>query len=171
MRIHLNISDNMSKADELSILQKLLDAFADHPTNYLTSLFRRRLVDWAETQMMDDFPCDVMANWDYVKEQLRLAEEALRKVESAAKSDKAAMVEVVEVIENLERTVAGKIDTIAEMELEIEGMRKCLKTTSTENEEIIGMMDAAVVRSEGLEREIVALKARLYDAGVAKEKK
>lgn len=167
MRICLTITNDMSKAEELLILQKLREAFKANSDNYLTNFFSVPLLTWAETQMKNDFPCDVMEGWDAVEARLRSAEDAVNKAASEAKSNR----EIAEKV--AEKTVVdlqNKDEQLASLDWLKNNLDRLLQESVAENGEVSEMMDAAVVRSEGLEREIIALKARLYDAGVAREK-
>lgn len=165
MKICLDIKDGMAKVAEIAILQKLHDAFKANPNNYLVNFFSKNLLTWAEGQLKNDFPCDVMENWEWTEAQLRLAEEAVRKIASVAKVEKDLSMTA---IDSLERTVLAKTETIADMEIEIANLNRLLQAFTAENGEITEMNVAVAARVGILEMEIVALKARLYDAGIAK---
>lgn len=79
-RIMLDIGDNMSREEELAILDKLVDVFTAHPNNYLASLFTVDLRNWTANQVKVDFPPNVMESMEALIEESMSSGEELSKL-------------------------------------------------------------------------------------------
>jgi len=91
MEIRIRLEDDMNKAHEIAILDKLQATFEKVPNNYLPTLFSSAFVGWASNRIKDDFPLDVMEYiQDFDKDQQiaqlteELTAEMERKVEVSA---------------------------------------------------------------------------------------
>ena len=57
--LRIKIANDMSKEEEIGIVNKLRDAFVEHPDNYLAHFFSGELVDWMIREIGNDFGCDL----------------------------------------------------------------------------------------------------------------
>lgn len=165
MKICLDIKDDMSKAEELAIMQKLHDAFKANPNNYLTSLFSNWLLAWVETQVKNDSHCDVMEYREAAEKEVIKVSDALRKAEAEVKSGKEILKKVEEkAVVDLQ----NKEEQLADLEMDLADMERLLQESVAKNGEITEMNEAVADKAEGLEMQIIGLKAKLYDAGVVR---
>jgi len=70
-RFMLDISNDMGKAAEIEIIEKLQRIYKNHPDNYLASLFSNTLTGWVTKQIKDDMvsSIDEYLNGDFVWSQ------------------------------------------------------------------------------------------------------
>ena len=57
--LRIKIANDMSKEEEIGIVNKLRDAFVEHPDNYLAHFFSGELVDWMIREIGNDSGCDL----------------------------------------------------------------------------------------------------------------
>lgn len=70
----LKVSDDMSKAEEVQVLEKLEKFFRVNPNNYLAGLFKTDFSIWAARRMADDFTLDVMEYVNDLSKEQEIAE-------------------------------------------------------------------------------------------------
>jgi len=137
MQIRLNFKEDLSKAKEVEMLEKLFKTCQTFPNNYLASLFTQEFVSWCAWRIKDDFPLDVM---EYINYDPESDVEAL-KSSIAQKSQDA---------QRLFDDCQKKQQTITEQGIELEGLRAELEALSN-------------TEADYLREENIQLKARLFD--------
>jgi hypothetical protein len=147
MGIRLDITNDMSKQEEIKILDKLRDAFMENPDNYLASLFTNDFVGWCTNRIRDDFPLDayeqIKPEWDdeWDKERTKLENEV------SNLKDK---------LTNCERNYGVELEENDRLNKVVDEIKSDLYAAESER-------DMATVEKETCEQEIIKLKARLYD--------
>ena len=63
--IRIKVEDDMSKAEETKILEKITSIFKEHPNNYLSSMFSDDLCTWASNQIREDMSLNV---YEYIQD-------------------------------------------------------------------------------------------------------
>jgi hypothetical protein len=152
MGIRLDIVNDMSKAEEIKVLDKLRDAFMAHPDNYLASLFTNDFVGWCTNRIRDDFPLDAYEamDWDNEKEELK----------REATDQKLAAEALNELLKEADARVDENMETFQTKISELKDLNNSLsEQLFSERNKSQRLMDA----SEAMELEIVKLKAKLYD--------
>jgi len=145
MEIKLKIENDMSKAEEIEILNKLGNIYSMHPDNYLTILFSNHFINWATENIKNDFPVDPM---EYItayskREWEKEIKDLKEKLEEAQKG----IIEIKEVAHN----ATVQVEYYKEEQYNYE----CL-------------VNERNIKIDELENHIVNLKAKLYDLLVNK---
>jgi hypothetical protein len=155
MGIRLDITDDMSKAEEIKILDKLRDEFQKCPDNYLASLFTNSFCQWAENRIKDDFPIDVM---EYIDD--RSNEEEIQQLRGQVQNEIANR----NALDELLKQVGAKTEESTERFQEeiIEWRRRATEQSDQLFDERAKVQERDEL-ADALELEIVKLKAKLYD--------
>jgi len=140
MEIRLKIENNMSKAEERAILEKLRDAFAQNDDNYLAPLFTREFTNWACQRIQDDILVNPM---EYI----------------TAYSEKEWEKEIKDLKEKLEEAQQGVI----EMNEVAHNATESANYLQEEKYKFEDLIFAKNIKIDELENCIVNLKAKLYD--------
>ena len=144
MGIRLDITNDMAKADEIKILDKLTKCFVENPDNYLASLFTAEFLGWAQNHIRDDFPVNVM---EYINDYSKDKEiKDLRDAADKANAYSALLLKV-------QKEATDRIDFLNEE----------LGTRTRELEKAHKECLNAGTEALSLEDENTRLKARLYD--------
>jgi polyhydroxyalkanoate synthesis regulator phasin len=148
-RFMIEVEDGMSKEMEAKVLDKLYEAFAGTDT-YLEQLFTAPFVSWVNTKIRDDIFPEVM---QYVHQDRYNGE-----IDRLAK-----------LVDDAEITNQANINLIHRLERDVDGLTK----ENQQYEAAIPDYDSEIAEKrgiiDGLEQEIVELKAKLYDE-MTKEK-
>jgi hypothetical protein len=147
MGIRLDIEDDMGKAQEIKLLEKIMGEFRKHTDNYLTQLFTRDFVQWASNQIQNDAYVDVM--------QYIMPEPDQEKIQLEKKCN-VLQNTVNQWQEKFEETGNYYQKTIADLRNKVDDI-----FLSSENDcKIINELRIEIDKSE---LENVRLKAKLYD--------
>jgi len=131
MEIRLKIEDNMNKAEEIDILEKLRDTYTNHPDNYLATLFSDKFVNWASKRIRNDFPVDSM---EYIKaHEQDDQKEKINKLEERLEEAQQGIIEINEVAHNATESTRYykeeqyKLENIInEKEIKINELKNCI---------------------------------------------
>ena len=140
MEIRLKIENDMSKAEEIEILDKLGNIYSIHPDNYLATLFSNQFINWATENIKNDFPVDPM---EYI----------------TAYSKREWEKEIKDLKEKLEEAQQGIIE-INEVAHNSTESANYFQEEKYKLENLISKKDSQI---DELENCIVNLKAKLYD--------
>ena len=143
MGIRLDITDDMAKADEIKILEKLEDSFKQNPDNYLAALFTAPFTFWASQRIKDDILVDVM---EYINHDQTEETRCLRKEVDLQKSNC--------------RAITALYDKNQE---ELEGFRRRYLELSQDKTNWLEDNDKLQNSLSDANDKIIELKARLYD--------
>ena len=144
MGSRLDIYNDMAKADEIKILDKLTKCFVENPDNYLASLFTAEFLGWVQNRIRDDFPVNVMEYInDYSKdEEIKNLQDAVDKADGAGNDLRKGLKEATDRIDFLNE----------ELEMRTRELEEA-------NKDCLGIGTEAL----SLEDENTHLKAHLYD--------
>ena len=152
--IRLKVENDMAKAEEIAILEKLSNVFSG-TGNYLTSLFTTDFVGWATNMIKNDFPVNVM---EYINDH---------------EKDK-----IIGDLQNIARTLELEMDKIKIDKLDLvkenEKLRDRISECYTEisrlgrdyEKEHNRMVDEVMQAQEEGNRhlsEVIKLKSKIYD--------
>jgi len=165
--VRLDIRSDMGKAEEIEILRKLAVAIERAGDTYLSSLFREELIDWVQTQINGDFPPDLWRAYAGLRDDVvrleRGREDLANAVEVRLQAVKRALRRSVVRIRKMghrERRLSRSID-FHNAELRTERKRvndECAQKLNLQKE-----LDEANEEKARLERELIRLKAGMYD--------
>jgi len=155
MKIQLDIKDNMSKADEISIIEKISDTLkkvdngSKEPTNYLKCLFNESFIFWVKQQIQNDIFPEVMQYIDgyHIKEDE--LERANGKIKLLIEDNETLKAEN----EKLNDKIFDFFQRLGEVNAEHE----------KEVDEYLHELEQVKQSLEQKEEEIIRLKAKLYD--------
>ena len=151
MGIRLDIYNDMAKAEEIKILDKLTKCFVENPDNYLASLFTAEFLGWATNQIRDDIVVDVMQHInDYSKD------DEIRELKQELDSQKKVSELNAEEMDKLEGELKIAKDRIDFLRNETGKRTQDLEKAHKE-------CLAHSTQTDDLETELVKLKAKLYD--------
>ncbi|MBW2121956.1 MAG: hypothetical protein JRH07_08930 [Deltaproteobacteria bacterium] len=169
--VRLDITSDMGKAEEIAVLKKLAAAVERAGDTYLSSLFRRELVDWVVLKIQDDLLPDMWALYrdacEDMDAMIERHKEAVQEIEGRTSS----------VIWRLKRSARRMAKRILAMKAERErlwksvdeyraDLREAQDLASEEHDRSVRLEEElAAVRSERSEAEgeVLRLKARIYD--------
>jgi len=135
MEIRIKVEDNMAKAEEIKVVEKLHDAFKG-TCSYLTDFFSEGTCNWIKAQIRDDFSCDI---FPYIVE------------------------ENADEIRSLTEERDKIVDEVGRMDKQIKDLRRrenLAKEKIIEKQEEIYNLEAKLSKQHN---EIIQLKAELYD--------
>lgn len=116
----------MGKKEEIEFLEKLKDSFKAS-TNYLENLFSDKLVDWASDQIKNDFPCDIMADFEDGWEKVGRLETKINNMESfhsgERQNEHKKMEAMAQLIESQKVSITKQQDHIDAQYVEIQRLR------------------------------------------------
>jgi len=148
-KVELKIKDNMTKEEEIEIIETLCNAFSKFPNNYLAGLFSEGLLNWVKRHIKDDLSCDIHIN--FVNTTLAL-EEARGKVPPLEKR-------IEELEEHVRQLKEGKEYWKKRYEEEGERAEQVVK----ERHELIDKVVYLQSRIHQLEQDLLQAKAKFYD--------
>lgn len=166
-RIHINIPDSQTgKAEEIAILQKLVDNFAG-TQSYLASLFTVDLFNWASEQIRCDFPPNIAAHWRADSKELTKANDDLkicvRELEDQIKT-------LSNELEDHQLAIEAQKAQVIELSKECEDHRSTIFDLREQRTKSIDKWQGAETGRHLLQRrldhaylKIQTLKARLFD--------
>jgi len=141
MEIRIKAEDNMSKAEEIKVVEKLHDAFKG-TCNYLTDFFSEGTCNWLEEQIRNDFSCDIFpyieANIEEIYESGKLTEKQEMTIKEMDKQ--------IQALSKYKDSAKAEIDDLEE-------------TIYQRNQELNKQSDKIALQAQ----EIIQLKAELYD--------
>lgn len=157
-RITITLDEKMSKAEELKILQRLHEAYSARPYSglYLESLFSKRLINWSELRMRNDFPVDPMEFVDgyYVIQTEKDVEiTRLSNVKEVLHKDLASAEQRLSAMDERNIACAERIVELERMNAEKGRRIETLQSTEEAYRDEVAKMTV----------EMAMLKARLYD--------
>jgi len=152
MGIRLDIYNDMAKAEEIKILDKLTKCFVENPDNYLASLFTAEFLGWATNQIRDDIMVDVMQHInDYSKD------DEIRELKQELDSQKKVTELNAEETDKLEREIREGEDFICT------DLKPQIQILESEKHELMAEASTKLDDIHNLEQENTRLKAKLYD--------
>ncbi len=164
MEIRLKVHENMTKADELLIMEKLVSAFRKFPNEYLSDFFTPALESWLSMQIMSDFSCNLMRVYlDENKslqveiDRLHLAEQALRVDLDSYRRKLDETIQQVEILTKDREALIDERDKAQAQARVIDGEGRKLA------DEFSAAQEAWDESARDLTDEIIRLKARLFD--------
>jgi len=154
MGIRLNVKKDMSKEEEIVIIEKLQAVFEENNDNYLSSFFSPKLTGWLSNKIRDDVLCSVdyyldgSHDFENDKEVSKLRniiqdqDSTIAHQEATASANEALIKRLQEEKEDLQNQITMSIRNLDDSELN----------------------EAMLAREiESLKTEIAFLKAKLYD--------
>lgn len=146
------LNTQSTKAEEIQFLKEI--ASAAGTGSYLHSLLSTKLVGWMESQIRDDFGCDLMGNWELAEEQLT---ESTREIRALNTQLNVAHADAKKAKEEHESQI-GMIETTLHMlDTQLADMTNQWHQALDEKHEL-------KVLAQDRADEILRLKAALYDA-------
>ena len=158
-------SNDMDKAAEIKVIEKLQRIYKSYPDNYLASLFSDTFAGWATKQIQDDMVCslDKFLNGDFAwgqDNQFRILEKKIvdkdLKIEQLRRElkDAASLLEIT--CESAEKEIKLQEEQLEKAEDAIDDLGMDIDLLQRQ------MTDLITIGSEKY-TEILKLKAKLYD--------
>ncbi len=149
-KLTLHVSENMSKAEEIEVLEKLL---TNLPTDSYLYMMFNGLGPWATQQIENDFGMNVIQTMDELRAEASKAAKEVREAKEDLAKETGRFNELVDRVANLQTQLAeehraktGALTKVCEIQEEMDRMKK------HHGQEIAG-----------LEIKIMELKAQVYD--------
>jgi FtsZ-binding cell division protein ZapB len=160
MGINLAVRNDMSKEEEIAILNKLVDVFKVNPDNYLASLFTDQLSVYLQKQISQDGSTDLMeyVTGYYEKEAAVIEARNIRDLEIAELKEKNE-----EQYRQHQATVENYCDNATRDSKDIQDMMDTIRELRSDRANQINKIYAMEKGMENQDAKICALKAKLYD--------
>ena len=154
MGIRLDIQNDMAKAEEIKILEKLRDVFQENSDNYLAHLFTNEFTQWASNLIRDDIMVDAM---QYIvagpDEDNILLEKQCRDLQCQVD---ACQEKFGRVSNEYNQEINAKFD-------EVEKLKGAASQDAVRMQELVEDIKLRAEVTNSLQLEIVKLKTKLYD--------
>lgn len=156
------IENDALKAEEIEALERFANSVGSQ--TYLASLLSKKLLDWFNSRVHDDFSCDLFADYDYTTEQLATAlisvksykaevETLQAKLDYANQSAEDFKSVAAARVEELEKKIFTYATSVGEMTVRIEDLERELAFANARAKSEVAQKDDEIIR----------LKAKLYD--------
>ena len=145
------LTTNSSKEEEIQFLKEVASACGTG--SYMSSLLNSKLVDWMESQIRNDFSCDVFENWESAERQRDVNAESVRLLTQD-------LVNVNKLVQSTETEYEARVK-------HAENMQSSLGTSLTEMtnqwHQALDEKHKLKVLAADRAEEILRLKVALYD--------
>ena len=84
-KIELEVKDNMSKEEEIKIVETLCEAFSKFSNNYLAGLFNKGLLNYVRKSIKNDLHCDIHNDYAILRADFKEAQAKILSLEKRIK--------------------------------------------------------------------------------------
>lgn len=152
-----------SKADEIAILKALLEKVHGTQT-YLGSLFTKDFVMWVETAIRDDVSTDMMDHLMACQKEIGDVRATVGRLMQEAESDRKVQALAYSTLKSDKENVEAHWKAVRDRDEEvIRGLNESVVAWNRKAHDLMVRLDESEKGVERRDREILELKARLYD--------
>ena len=156
------LADNPSKQDERDFLREVAAGVPE--CSYLASLFSADMIQWVEAQIRQDVSCDLWGSFDYAVKDAAVRVNQEREQVRAAQAETGDCKRRYDALEKVLEAVRGKHE-MAEEKAQL--LHDRWQESQAEACAAQDRFYHATTEIDRLQGEIMALKAKLYDAMTA----